>query len=152
MAESLEEFSRRFRAGDVPSRGPDTCCECGRPLDYHHDEPGYSIVTKSRGKIRIVSVPAGEAPLEIRQKWVGVEIPTVCFESATQDARGVLSKTRQAPVAQYLVLQTAALEALAKHDPAAAAWWQKAGFPVPEKCFGFKPEEVLEIEPVAPRY
>jgi len=39
-------------------------------------------------KIRIIAVPAGEAPLEIRKQWVGVVVPydpiyTVVVECAS---------------------------------------------------------------------
>ena len=63
-----------------------------------------------KGKIKIVSIPAGEAPLHIRKKWLGLKLP-VCFIHNEGGATGVL--TGQAVPNEgivYSVVQTDAIE------------------------------------------
>lgn len=105
----------------------------------------------SRGSIKIVKVPEGEAPLAIREKWIGIQIPTVCFESRSADDHGVISHQLVPEEPRYVVLQTEAVTALEKNDVATATWWKNHGFPVAGDCFCFKADEVVEIEPVSPR-
>ena len=49
--------------------------------------------TLTESRIRIVSVPAGQAPLWVRQKWVGLELPlSLRHTPVTTFTRGVLTK------------------------------------------------------------
>lgn len=85
--------------------------------------------------MRITSAPNGQAPLHIREKWIGVEIPYI--EIGTPNAVGVVDHM---PVKQYeafTVNQTDALMALRKKSPEAADWWKDMGFPVPGAYFTF---------------
>ena len=52
-------------------------------------------VSKTNWTVRIIAVPPGEAPLWVREKWVGVELPVARYSSAcTFYAYGVLSLPR----------------------------------------------------------
>jgi hypothetical protein len=90
--------------------------------------------------IRITQVPAGEAPLSVREKWVGLTLPLAPSFASPTNARtfGVLSGPRRpwARVAAVLLGRTThhrgyaveaslALEALHRASPEAAAWWRE---------------------------
>jgi hypothetical protein len=93
--------------------------------------------------VRITSVPPGEAPLWVREKWVGLELPicgpaiprtyrTVGVVTGPSSLLGLLfavlrRRTRKTP--GYVVSGEAALVALEKVSPDAAAWW-RANAPV----------------------
>jgi len=81
------------------------------------------------GLIRIKQAPSGEAPLEIREKWIGVFM--LC--EPEPDETGVL------------VLQDRALFSLGCYAPEAAAWWKVQGYPKPGEYFHFGFSEVLII-------
>lgn len=94
--------------------------------------------------IRINKVPAGEAPLHIREKWVGLILPCdpyLGFPSSGME-RGVLTgmplyRNRRG----YSVPQDAAIEILSHFCPDAAQWWKDQGFPQPDGYFGFAEDE-----------
>ena len=89
--------------------------------------------------LRVTAVPDGEAPLSVREKWVGLRLP---LHPSAQDPRrartfGVLSGPRRtmarlaalflgrsAPGYGYLVEAAAAVDVLRQQHPEAAAWWQ----------------------------
>jgi hypothetical protein len=88
--------------------------------------------------VLITSVPAGEAPLWVREKWVGLELP-ICGPGIPRTYRtvGVVSgpsslpgflfavlrrRTKKTP--GYIVSGEAALIALEEVSPDAAAWWR----------------------------
>jgi hypothetical protein len=96
-----------------------------------------------RPHIRIVSVPPGEAPLWVREKWVGLELPLAGGIRRPRDyhAFGVLSgpRTRSWPViwwwalrgrterhTGYAVNADEAVRRLESTAPDAAAWWREA--------------------------
>ena len=88
--------------------------------------------------IRITSVPPGEAPLWIREKWVGLELPTMGPAQArihrtVGTVTGPISRLgllvallrgRSKKTSGYLVSGEAALMALTEVSPQAAAWWR----------------------------
>lgn len=80
-----------------------------------HVEEVYYM--KPYGIIKFVAAPGGEAPIEIRKAWIGVEV--VCEYLTDGRERG----------AGYVVLQTHAIERLAKRSPDAAKYWCTHGFP-----------------------
>jgi hypothetical protein len=131
----------------------DKCCRCGGPIEEHPDER-YQIplALPRQGRIVIHKTPAGEAPLEVREGWVGLSIPTVCFESRTNDALSVVTRSPIPQQACYLVDQDVAIAKLIKHCPSAAVWWVMHGFPEKDGHFAFLPDEVQEVEPVSPRF
>jgi hypothetical protein len=89
--------------------------------------------------VQITQVPDGEAPLEVREKWVGLTLPLMPPIAGSRFARtfGVLSGPRR-PLARviallrgraakgrgYVVEATQALEILHQAHPDAAAWWR----------------------------
>ena len=91
-------------------------------------------------RLRIESTPPGEAPLWVREKWVGLELPLA--QASADPVRlytgGVVSGPRtwwQGIVAWlrgrleaesgFLVAVIPALEVLERTDPDAAAWWKE---------------------------
>ena len=103
-------------------------------------------------RIRIKSVPPGDAPLWVREKWVGVELTSVLGASAKQfPAASVLARTsflaslwrlltgQTRRVTGYPVQVTSAIEALEKSSPQAAAWWRQntPGIISPSRLFVF---------------
>lgn len=89
--------------------------------------------------IQIVSVPKGEAPLHIRQAWVGLTLPlAVPAESLCMMVGGVLTAPRtvfgtvlRLLLGQgrrergYIVAAQAAVDILARGKPEAARWWRE---------------------------
>ena len=90
------------------------------------------------GTIRITSVPPGEAPLWVREKWVGLELPTIAppqarVYSTVGTVSGPISclgllvaflRGRTEKTSGYVVSGQAALKALSEVSPEAAAWWR----------------------------
>jgi len=89
------------------------------------------------GRIRIVAVPAGEAPQWVREKWVGIELPLALRQAHNVHTFGVLSGPRSFLAALwrlltgrstrrrgYAVEVAAAMAALERVHPDAAAWWR----------------------------
>ena len=90
--------------------------------------------------IRIVAIPPGEAPIEVRKAWVGLELPLARGETGARrmPIGGVLTGPKTA-IGQlfklltfgydrargYLVEAVVAIEILAEHAPDAAQWWSE---------------------------
>lgn len=90
---------------------------------------------------RIVSPPPGEAPLAVREAWVGLELPLPPGRGSHQRpwrgfgvlsgprtlwqelTRIVLGRVNKNP--GYVVNALAAINLLAVKDPSAAAWWRE---------------------------
>ena len=95
----------------------------------------------SAKKIRIIAVPPGEAPENIRQAWIGVVIPLLpppLDEKRFIPSAGVLSgpttllgqisalvRGKRFQSYGYAVETLDAVDALAKKDTEAAQWWYK---------------------------
>ncbi|UHQ18312.1 hypothetical protein LVB87_08735 [Lysobacter sp. KIS68-7] len=90
--------------------------------------------------ILITSTPPGEAPLWVRQTWVGLSLPLAqtCSHAHTHHTFGVLTRPRTrvgqwfarmfrrtARGSGYLVEAQAAIHLLADVDPVAANWWRE---------------------------
>lgn len=112
-------------------------------------------------RVRIVAVPPGEAPEEIRKAWVGLELPladdspqprtgkTVGVVSGPRGffaTLGALVSGKTKPVTGFRVPASAAIDVLAQHSPEAAAWWRAhtPQFTDPRRLFLFH-ESVCEI-------
>lgn len=105
-----------------------------------------------KGIIRIVKTPEGEAPLKIRERWVGTEIPTLYYSQVGGTVSGALSDKPVKIQAHYVVFQKDALDALEKREPEAAKWWHQAGFPEwAGASFIFNADEAEEVAPVQQR-
>jgi hypothetical protein len=90
-------------------------------------------------RIRIIAVPSGEAPLWVREQWVGLELPISGGPGPqTLTGYGVLSgppplsleqfeagrRGRLEVTTGYCVRTEAAIEALEAVSTEAAAWWK----------------------------
>jgi hypothetical protein len=104
---------------------------------------------KDKGKngiMRITSAPTGQAPLEVREKWIGVEIPFLDIGMPTGSVRGVLDGQKVKLHSAFTVDQVEALSALRKKSSKAADWWARMGFPIEGAQFTFNVEcaEVID--------
>jgi hypothetical protein len=95
----------------------------------------------SHPRLRIDSTPRGEAPLWVREKWVGLELPLAQKKMEPLRLRvgfGVLTgpKTwigeilawltgRLRTESGFLVSALAAVDVLERASPMAAAWWRE---------------------------
>lgn len=80
-------------------------------------------------KIRITGVPGGQAPEEIRQDWIGVEIPIDDNEEqpSVQETGGVIDRGEHpVPKRVYSVFALEAFAALKLHSKTAWDWWYQA--------------------------
>jgi len=78
-------------------------------------------------RIRIIGIPPGEAPLGVREKWVGLELPLQPGRTGAYQLPcvGVLSKKdNRGPVIGYLVAADEAVRILESKAPDAASWWR----------------------------
>jgi hypothetical protein len=94
-------------------------------------------------KIKIVAVPAGEAPEEVRRAWVGLEIPLPAGKRGliVGQSSGTASAVKRA-FRGYFVDTETAVSLLAAHAPAAAAWWRQNAVALfqPGRGLGFREE------------
>jgi hypothetical protein len=87
--------------------------------------------------IRITSTPQGEAPISIRDAWVGLELPLLRDKPLRYLGSGVLSGPRSFVATLvhlvtlrltvhtgFVVPSLTAVEILEKSDPVAARWWR----------------------------
>ncbi len=92
----------------------------------------------SRQYLVITAVPFGDAPLWVREKWIGVSVPLAQSSDKALNVRtvSVLSKTnhilgflfaclfgRTKRETGFLVESKLAIELLARSSPEAANWW-----------------------------
>lgn len=74
-------------------------------------------------QIQIIAVPPGQAPLWVREEWVGLVLPV---EDPPTDGNIQIGARGGRPenIGGYYVRTTAALEALGRKSPDAAEWWE----------------------------
>jgi hypothetical protein len=115
-----------------------------------------------KGSVRIIAVPPGEAPLWVREKWVGLELPLLHWSSArTFTSFGAVSgprtylaqrwaylRGRSDRVYGFVVDASRAVDILDRASPEAAAWWREnaAEFVLPTRGLVFH-AEACEIMP-----
>ncbi len=77
-------------------------------------------------RIRVVRIPAGEAPENIRREWVGVELRLSQGEKGPRalGSVGVVSNVGPQMTFGYVVDGRHAVDQLASHSPDAADWWR----------------------------
>src|SRR5579871_3824738 len=75
-------------------------------------------------EIRIIAIPPGEAPEEVRRAWVGLVLPLAKRARGPLLARGFGVLTGQRELTHgYAVRSRQAVEILSRHAPEAAEWW-----------------------------
>ncbi|MES2985853.1 MAG: hypothetical protein V4686_01855 [Patescibacteria group bacterium] len=74
------------------------------------------------GRIKIVRIPRGEAPEDMRIAWVGIRLPCQPFLDVVQGG-GVLTGKKEVSKWCFVTPQILAIQALSEKNPAAAAWW-----------------------------
>lgn len=88
--------------------------------------------------IRIINIPPGEAPYEVRAAWVGLVLPVTGDGSGFYHTVGVLSRRkswfglviacilgRTTREHGYRVEASTAVEILSAHSASAAQWWRE---------------------------
>jgi hypothetical protein len=104
--------------------------------------------------IRIIATPPGDAPLWVREKWVGLELPIVGSDSSWSMGVSVhlkptmlhhlwaIIRGRSVTVEGYQVEAGRAVDILAVSSPEAAAWWRDSapGLLRPGRLFLFDVE------------
>ncbi len=109
-------------------------------------------INESTGLIKIVKTPAGEAPLWVRQAWVGLVLPCNYNLGFSAGERGVLSQVRFLLNRYgYTVLQDQALAILEDKNFRIAVWWKGKGFPHHDEYFIFSEEEAEMVSGVTPQ-
>jgi hypothetical protein len=108
------------------------------------------------GTVRFISAPRGGAPIEVREKWIGVEVPCLFSHDGSPQAgdtlHDVVSGMEIPDYPGYIILQTMAIEELRKKSPFAATWWNKHGFPYHDLAiFLFSLESAEVVNPVMTR-
>jgi hypothetical protein len=85
------------------------------------------------GTICFTAAPRGAAPIQIREQWIGVEVPCLFSHDGvpregdrTQDVATGLDVP---DYPGYVVLQILAIEILRQKSPEAAEYWGELGFP-----------------------
>jgi len=107
---------------------------------HEHDALAVgAAVNKPGWTVRIIAAPPGEAPLWVRQQWVGLDLPVARYSAGGRFlGLGVLSmptswlgqwlaviRGRAELVAGYTVEALPAFGILGEKSPEAAAWWRE---------------------------
>jgi hypothetical protein len=105
---------------------------------------------EATGRIRIIKVPDGPAPLHVSQAWVGLELPCLPKSGYVADEQDILKGKLQRARREVIVPAKSALAILGAVSPDAAVWWLEHGFPVgsEENYFSFGEDEVEIISGV----
>ena len=85
------------------------------------------MVAFSKTRIRIIAVPPGEAPLEIREQWVGLILPLADGMPGTwqlQTTGVITGELSDEETIGYAVEFSEAMAALAETAPDAVKWWK----------------------------
>ena len=101
------------------------------------------------GIIRIVKIPEGDAPLEIREAWVGLELPCLTKHDESKEVKNIISQEIRQPRPNcWYVPQDMALEILEEAAPEAAQWWLEHDYPHPDRFFTFGEDEAELVDGV----
>jgi hypothetical protein len=88
-----------------------------------------SMSEEYTGRIRFIAAPRGQAPLWVREAWIGLVVP--CSPFTNTPPKGSLHEVEDGAAVSYecaLVPQKAAVDALEQHNAQAAQWWRQNGF------------------------
>lgn len=128
---------------------------------------GTTALSAPRRSIRITAIPPGEAPLWVREKWVGLELPLAEANPSPHEVytSGVLSGPRNRFFAivwrlfgrlerhsGYSVCVNDAVAVLARTAPEAASWWREnvPRLQHPGRKFLFRKSICELVDPAAP--
>ncbi len=112
------------------------------------------IKMEDLGTIRFTTAPRGGAPLEIREQWVGIEVPCLFSHDGVPPNPGDTTHDVETGVEVpdypgYIVFQVDALEALKKKSQKAVKYWQSRGFPQhPFALFLFDLSSAEVVKPI----
>jgi len=149
-------FGRALQTGEVLQKGDMYGSSTGKwePVPKQllgneiHEGHGAILIRpaphEATGRIRIIKIPHGEAPDEIRQKWVGCVLPCCPYFGHFGKGRqhGVLTGVAsERDWYAFAVPQDQAIAALEQHNPDAATWWKAHGFPRLGMYFCFDEDE-----------
>ena len=95
-------------------------------ISVPHAQEHYVIVDQ---------VPIGDAPMWVRESWVGIKLPYTQFGKCAD--YGVISHEQVTPSVGFYVPQDVAIEHLKAYAPRAAQWWIDNGFPHGKELFCF---------------
>jgi hypothetical protein len=121
---------------------------------------GWGNTRTIKRSVRIIAVPPGEAPLWVREKWVGLTLPLLRWPSAgTFIGFGAVSgprtclaqiwallRGRSQRIYGFVVDASRAVDILDRASPEAAGWWREhaAELVLPKRSLIFH-AEVCEI-------
>lgn len=119
-------------------------------------------MTGQSRRVRIVAVPEGEAPLWVRERWVGLELSIAPDQQGPETTlgHGVLSgpppitlgdfeagrRGRPVVTSGYFVKAIDAIEALERQAPDAATWWRTHAPPSKSSWLIFEKECCRPLE------
>jgi hypothetical protein len=85
-----------------------------------------TVVAFPEAKIRIIAIPPGEAPFEIREQWVGLILPLAGGMPCAWQMQtvGVLTGTIDEDTIGYPVDSNEAMTVLAEKSLEAVKWWK----------------------------
>lgn len=114
-------------------------------IDWFQKKGSLHMLKLVTGKIRIKKMPSGEAPMHIREKWVGLVLPVFAI-GENIGSEGVLTrkKTDCGPV--YMIPQDLAISTLETASKQAAAWWRSVGFPQNGGYFCFRVSQAKVVK------
>lgn len=98
--------------------------------------------------VQIITTPAGEAPLWVREAWIHLKFPA--FVNVHNTSTKVISGEVEEACDLVLIDEDVALNILRKKHPQAAAWWNCRGFPRQQKAFAFRREECNVLDTPTP--
>lgn len=95
-------------------------------------------------RVRVIRVPEGDAPLEIRKQWVGCELPVYKILRENSYGYGVLSGEPKLLSRGVVIRIDRAIPILAERSPEAAQWFIEHIPLSMHLCFQDHEVEVLE--------
>ncbi len=119
--------------------------------DYYNMQSEREVRQGKPGTyIKVVAIPAGDAPDYVREAWVSLVLPCDSVVSGAKLVANGEAVVWQ-PVIEndlYVVKQEDALRILSERNQKAASWWHDQGLPSSDEhanCFCFKKVDVVEF-------
>ena len=93
-------------------------------------------------QVKVIKVPSGEAPEDVRREWVGLTLRAIDEPDSCQEM-GIVNLEDIPPRQHVHVPAGAAFEVLAQKSPGAAAWFRRHVPPDVNINFGLDEVEIL---------